>query len=61
MGRLTAPRKTVFSPGCFVAKWWRAPGKSLGKQLQELFVKVGSFRPRGEKFRLTRIGETVDF
>jgi hypothetical protein len=28
-------------------------GKSLGKQLQELFVKVGSFYPMRENFRLT--------
>ena len=28
-------------------------GKSLGKQLQELFVKVGSFCPQRENFRLT--------
>src|SRR6266849_2722743 len=28
-------------------------GKSLGEQLKELFVKVGSFYPRRENFRLT--------
>jgi phosphomannomutase len=28
-------------------------GKSLGMQLKELFVKVGSFYPRRENFRLT--------
>src|SRR5215467_5291978 len=28
-------------------------GKALGKQLQELFVKVGSFYPQRENFRLT--------
>jgi len=28
-------------------------GKPLGKQLQELFVKVGSFYPQRENFRLT--------
>src|SRR5262249_20237810 len=28
-------------------------GKSLGRQLQELFVKVGSFYPLRENFRLT--------
>jgi len=28
-------------------------GKSLGQQLQELFVKVGSFYPQRENFRLT--------
>jgi phosphoglucomutase len=29
-------------------------GKSLGAQLQELFVKVGSFYPQRENFRLTQ-------
>jgi phosphoglucomutase len=28
-------------------------GKSLGQQLHELFVKVGSFYPQRENFRLT--------
>jgi phosphoglucomutase len=29
-------------------------GKSLGRQLHELFVKVGSFYPQRKNFRLTR-------
>jgi phosphoglucomutase len=47
------PEKDGILAGLLCCEMVAARGKSLGKQLQDLFVKVGSFYPRRENFRLT--------
>jgi len=47
------PEKDGILAGLLCAEMVACRGKSLGKQLQELFVKVGSFYPQRENFRLT--------
>jgi alpha-D-glucose phosphate-specific phosphoglucomutase len=47
------PEKDGIIAGLLVAEMVAKRGKSLGKQLQELFVKVGSFYPVRENFHLT--------
>ncbi len=48
------PEKDGILAGLLCCEMVARRGKSLGKQLQELFVKVGSFYPRRENFRLTQ-------
>ena len=47
------PEKDGVLAGLLCCEMVARRGKSLGKQLEELFVKVGSFYPRRENFRLT--------
>jgi alpha-D-glucose phosphate-specific phosphoglucomutase len=47
------PEKDGVLAGLLVAEMVAKRGKSLGTQLQELFVKVGSFYPVRENFHLT--------
>jgi phosphoglucomutase len=47
------PEKDGVVAGLLCCEMVARRGKSLGKQLQELFVKVGSFCPQRENFRLT--------
>ncbi len=47
------PEKDGILAGLLVAEMVATRGKSLGAQLKELFVKVGSYYPVRENFRLT--------
>src|ERR1700751_2145289 len=47
------PEKDGVLAGLLCCERGARKGKSLGEQLKELFVKVGSFYPRRENFRLT--------
>jgi alpha-D-glucose phosphate-specific phosphoglucomutase len=47
------PEKDGVLAGLMCCEMVARRGKTLGKQLQELFVKVGSFCPQRENFRLT--------
>ena len=47
------PEKDGVLAGLMCCEMVARRGKSLGEQLQELFVKVGSFYPQRENFRLT--------
>jgi alpha-D-glucose phosphate-specific phosphoglucomutase len=47
------PEKDGILAGLLCCEMVARRGKSLGKQLSELFVKVGSFFPQRENFRLT--------
>jgi alpha-D-glucose phosphate-specific phosphoglucomutase len=47
------PEKDGVIAGLLVAEMVATRGKSLGRQLKELFAKVGSFYPVRENFRLT--------
>jgi phosphoglucomutase len=47
------PEKDGVLAGLLCCEMVARRGKSLGEQLKELFVKVGSFYPRRENFRLT--------
>lgn len=47
------PEKDGVLAGLLCCEMVARRGKSLGHQLKELFVKVGSFYPRRENFRLT--------
>ena len=47
------PEKDGVLAGLLCCEMVARRGKSLGKQLQELFAKVGSFYPQRENFRLT--------
>jgi len=47
------PEKDGILAGLLCCEMVARRGKSLGRQLQELFVKVGSFYPQRENFRLT--------
>jgi phosphoglucomutase len=47
------PEKDGVLVGLMCCEMVARRGKTLGKQLQELFVKVGSFYPQRENFRLT--------
>ena len=47
------PEKDGIIAGLLVTEMVAARGKSLGRQLKELFAKVGSFYPVRENFRLT--------
>jgi phosphoglucomutase len=47
------PEKDGVLAGLMCCEMVARRGKTLGKQLQELFVKVGSFYPQRENFRLT--------
>ncbi len=47
------PEKDGIIAGLLVAEMVAARGKSIAAQLHDLFVKVGSFYPRRENFRLT--------
>ena len=51
--RYHVPEKDGILAGLLCCEAVARRGKSLGQQLQELFVKVGSFYPRRENFRLT--------
>jgi alpha-D-glucose phosphate-specific phosphoglucomutase len=48
------PEKDGVLAGLMCCEMVARRGRSLGKQLQELFGKVGSFYPRRENFRLTQ-------
>jgi phosphoglucomutase len=48
------PEKDGILAGLLCCEMVARRGKSLGQQLKELFVKVGSFFPQRENFRLTR-------
>src|SRR5205814_6385200 len=47
------PEKDGILAGLLCCEMVARRGKSLGQQLQELFVKVGSYYPQRENFRLT--------
>src|SRR6266699_853796 len=47
------PEKDGILAGLLCSEMVARRGKSLGRQLQELFVNVGSFYPQRENFRLT--------
>lgn len=47
------PEKDGVIAGLLVAEMVAVRGKSVGRQLEELFAKVGSFYPLRENFRLT--------
>jgi len=47
------PEKDGILAGLLCCEMVARRGKPLGRQLQELFVKVGSFYPKRENFRLT--------
>jgi alpha-D-glucose phosphate-specific phosphoglucomutase len=47
------PEKDGVIAGLLAAEMVAVRGKSLGEQLQQLFVRVGSFYPNRENFRLT--------
>jgi len=51
--RQHVPEKDGILAGLLCCEMVARRGKSLGQQLQELFVKVGSFYPQRENFRLT--------
>src|SRR5215472_704760 len=51
------PEKDGILAGLLCCEMVARRGKTLGQQLKELFVKVGSFYPRRENFRLTPEGE----
>ena len=51
--RCHVPEKDGVLAGLLCCEMVARRGKSLGTQLKELFVKVGSFYPRRENFRLT--------
>jgi phosphoglucomutase len=48
------PEKDGILAGLLCSEMVARTGKSLGRQLRELFVKVGSFYPQRENFRLTQ-------
>jgi phosphoglucomutase len=52
--RRHVPEKDGVLAGLLCCEMVAQRGKSLGKQLEELFVKVGSFYPQRENFRLTQ-------
>jgi phosphoglucomutase len=52
--RYHVPEKDGILAGLLCCEAVAQRGKSLGQQLQELFVKVGSFYPRRENFHLTQ-------
>jgi len=47
------PEKDGILAGLLCCEMVARRGKPLGRQLQDLFVKVGSFYPQRENFRLT--------
>jgi phosphoglucomutase len=49
------PEKDGILAGLLCCEMVARRGKPLGRQLQELFVKVGSFYPQRENFRLTPV------
>jgi phosphoglucomutase len=51
--RRHVPEKDGVLAGLLCCEMVARRGKSLGQQLQELFVKVGSYYPQRENFRLT--------
>jgi phosphomannomutase len=51
--RRHVPEKDGILAGLLCCEMVARRGKSLGKQLQELFAKVGSYYPQRENFRLT--------
>jgi len=51
--RYHVPEKDGVLAGLLCCEMVARRGKSLGRQLRELFVKVGSFYPQRENFRLT--------
>lgn len=51
--RYHVPEKDAVLAGLMYCEMVARRGKPLGRQLQELFSKVGSFCPQCEKFRLT--------
>jgi len=51
--RKHVPEKDGVLAGLLCCEMVARRGKSLGQQLQELFVKVGSYYPQRENFRLT--------
>ncbi len=51
--RYHVPEKDGILAGLLCCEAVAVRGKSLGEQLRELFVKVGSFYPQRENFRLT--------
>src|SRR5437870_5273218 len=51
--RKHVPEKDGILAGLLCSEMVARRGKSLGRQLQELFVNVGSFYPQRENFRLT--------
>ncbi len=51
------PEKDGVLAGLMCCEMVARRGKSLGKQLQELFAKVGSFCPQRENFHLTEEGK----
>ncbi|HEY1270418.1 MAG TPA: phosphoglucomutase/phosphomannomutase family protein [Terriglobales bacterium] len=51
--RYHVPEKDGVLAGLLCCEMVARRGKTLGQQLQDLFVKVGSFYPRRENFRLT--------
>ncbi len=51
--RYHVPEKDGVLAGLLCCEMVASRGKSLGEQLKQLFVKVGSFYPRRENFRLT--------
>ena len=53
LARGHVPEKDGIIAGLLVTEMVAARKKSLGKQLKELFAKVGSFYPVRENFRLT--------
>ncbi len=52
--RRHVPEKDGILAGLLCCEMVARRGKSLGKQLQELFAKVGSYFPQRENFRLTQ-------
>jgi len=51
--RYHVPEKDGILAGLLCCEMVARRGKPLGRQLQDLFVKVGSFYPQRENFRLT--------
>jgi phosphoglucomutase len=51
--RYHVPEKDGILAGLLCCEMVARRGKSLGQQLQDVFVKVGSFYPKRENFRLT--------
>ncbi|MDR3764349.1 MAG: phosphoglucomutase/phosphomannomutase family protein [Acidobacteriota bacterium] len=56
--RYHVPEKDGVLAGLLLCEMVARRGKSLGEQLQELFVKVGSFYPERQNFRLTDAAKT---
>ena len=56
--RYHVPEKDGVLAGLLLCEMVARRGKSLGAQLQELFVKVGSFYPERQNFRLTEMAKT---